>query len=100
MSYAVREGHHFILKILQISIHIISAASFGSTDKRALLTSCIRGISQVMTAGLAEAGANISSVPAVLALEGSETEQAVRAAPSLPFIKESKKGRVENYVLL
>ncbi|HEX8425534.1 SDR family oxidoreductase [Hymenobacter sp.] len=55
------------------------AASFDLTGKRALVTGCTRGIGQAMAIGLAEAGADIIGVSASLALEGSETEQAVRA---------------------
>ncbi|UOQ67688.1 2-dehydro-3-deoxy-D-gluconate 5-dehydrogenase KduD [Hymenobacter volaticus] len=55
------------------------AASFDLTGKRALVTGCTRGIGQAMAIGLAEAGADIIGVSASLALEGSETEQAVQA---------------------
>lgn len=58
---------------------MVLAASFDLTGKRALVTGCTRGIGQAMAVGLAEAGADIIGVSASLALEGSETERAVRA---------------------
>ncbi|WP_324675982.1 2-dehydro-3-deoxy-D-gluconate 5-dehydrogenase KduD [Hymenobacter sp. GOD-10R] len=56
-----------------------TSSLFDLTGKIALVTGCNKGIGQGMALGLAEAGADIIGVSASLALEGSETEQAVQA---------------------
>ncbi|KUG07453.1 2-dehydro-3-deoxy-D-gluconate 5-dehydrogenase KduD [Solirubrum puertoriconensis] len=55
------------------------STAFRLDGKLALVTGCNRGIGQAMALGLAEAGADIIGVSASLALQGSETEQQVRA---------------------
>lgn len=52
---------------------------FDLSGKVALVTGCNRGIGKAMAEALAEAGADIIGVSATLELNGSETENAVRA---------------------
>ncbi|RXF71577.1 SDR family oxidoreductase [Arcticibacter tournemirensis] len=51
---------------------------FDLTGRTALVTGCTRGIGKAMAEALAEAGADIIGVSSSIALNGSETEKAVK----------------------